>query len=39
MENDKRDEEEEKSFVVRDKRFSAKKEEKGESQNQGRGED
>ena len=33
MGNDKRDEEEEKSFVVRDKRFSAKKEEKGESQN------
>ena len=33
MGNEKRDEEEEKSFVVRDKRFSAKKEEKGESQN------
>ena len=33
MGNDKRDGEEEKSFVVRDKRFSAKKEEKGESQN------
>ena len=33
MGDDKRDEEEEKSFVVRDKRFSAKKEEKGESQN------
>jgi hypothetical protein len=33
MGNDKRDGEEEKSFVVRDKRFSAKKEEKGEPQN------
>lgn len=32
MGNDKKDEEQEKSFVVRDKRFSAKKEEKGESQ-------
>jgi hypothetical protein len=32
MGNDKRDEEQEKGFVVRDKRFSAKKEEKGESQ-------
>ena len=32
MGDDKRDEEQEKSFVVRDKRFSAKKEEKGESQ-------
>jgi len=33
MENDKRDGEKEKNFIVRDKRFSAKKEEKGESQN------
>jgi hypothetical protein len=32
MENDKRDEEQEKGFVVRDKRFSATKEEKVESQ-------
>jgi hypothetical protein len=32
MGNDKRDEEQEKGFVVRDKRFSAMKEEKGESQ-------
>jgi hypothetical protein len=32
MGEDKRDEEQEKSFVVRDKRFSAKKEEKEESQ-------
>jgi hypothetical protein len=32
MGDDKRDEEQEKSFVVRDKRFSAKKEEKEESQ-------
>jgi len=32
MENDKRDEEQEKGFVVRDKRFSAAKEEKVESQ-------
>ncbi len=32
MGNEKKDEEQEKSFVVRDKRFSAKKEEKGESQ-------
>jgi len=32
MEDDKRNEEEDKSFVVRDKRFSAKKEEKEESQ-------
>jgi uncharacterized protein DUF1844 len=31
MENDKKDEEQEKGFVVRDKRFSAGKEEKGES--------
>jgi hypothetical protein len=35
MGEDKRDEEQEKSFVVRDKRFSAKKEEKGESQIKG----
>ena len=32
MGNDKKDEEQEKGFVVKDKRFSAKKEEKGESQ-------
>ncbi len=32
MENDRKDEEEEKGFVVRDKRFSATKEEKEESQ-------
>jgi hypothetical protein len=32
MGNDKKSEEQEKSFVVRDKRFSAPKEEKGESQ-------
>ena len=32
MVNEKKDEEQEKSFVVKDKRFSAKKEEKGESQ-------
>ena len=32
MEDDKRDQEQEKSFVVRDKRFSAKKEEKEGSQ-------
>jgi hypothetical protein len=32
MGDDKRDKEQEKDFVVRDKRFSAKKEEKGESQ-------
>ena len=31
MENDKRDEEKEKGFVVKDKRFSAKKEDEGES--------
>jgi len=31
MENDKKDEEQEKGFVVKDKRFSAKKEEKEES--------
>ncbi len=31
MENHKKDEEQEKGFVVRDKRFSAGKEEKGES--------
>jgi hypothetical protein len=33
MENEKKDEEQEKSFVVRDKRFSATKEEKEESRN------
>ena len=32
MGNEKKDEEQEKAFVVKDKRFSAKKEEKGESQ-------
>ena len=32
MGNDKKSEEQEKSFVIRDKRFSAPKEEKGESQ-------
>jgi hypothetical protein len=32
MGNDKKSEEEEKGFVIRDKRFSAPKEEKGESQ-------
>jgi hypothetical protein len=32
MGNDKKDEEQEKSFVIRDKRFSATKEEKEESQ-------
>jgi len=32
MENDKRDEEQKKGFVVKDKRFSAAKEEKEESQ-------
>jgi hypothetical protein len=32
MGNDKRDEEQEKGFVVRDKRFSSKKEEMGEPQ-------
>ncbi len=32
MVDEKRDQEQEKSFVVKDKRFSAKKEEKGESQ-------
>jgi len=32
MGNKKKDEEQEKAFVVKDKRFSAKKEEKGESQ-------
>lgn len=32
MGNEKKDEEKEKAFVVKDKRFSAKKEEKGESQ-------
>jgi len=32
MENDRKDEEQEKGFVVRDKRFSATKEEKEESQ-------
>jgi len=32
MGNEKKDEEQEKVFVVKDKRFSAKKEEKGESQ-------
>jgi hypothetical protein len=31
MENDKKDEEQEKGFVIKDKRFSAKKEEKEES--------
>ena len=31
MGDDKRDKEQEKNFVVRDKRFSAKKEEKEES--------
>jgi hypothetical protein len=36
MGNDKRDETEEKSFVVRDKRFSAKKGEKEESQVEGK---
>jgi hypothetical protein len=35
MENDKKDEEQEKGFVVRDKRFSATKEEKEESQIKG----
>ena len=35
MGEDKRDEDQEKSFVVRDKRFSAKKEERGESQIKG----
>jgi hypothetical protein len=35
MGEDKRDKEQEKSFVVRDRRFSAKKEEKGESQTKG----
>ena len=37
MGNDKRDEEQEKGFVVRDKRFSAAKEEKEESQIKGEG--
>ena len=32
MGDEKKDEEQEKAFVVKDKRFSAKKEEKGESQ-------
>jgi hypothetical protein len=32
MGNEKKDQEQEKAFVVKDKRFSAKKEEKGESQ-------
>jgi len=32
MRNDKKSEEQEKGFVIRDKRFSAPKEEKGESQ-------
>ena len=35
MAEDKRDEEQEKSFTVRDRRFSAKKEEKGDSQIKG----
>jgi hypothetical protein len=35
MENDKKDKEQEKGFVVRDKRFSATKEEKEESQIKG----
>jgi hypothetical protein len=37
MGNDKGDEAQEKSFVVRDKRFSAKKGEEGESQVEGNG--
>lgn len=37
MGNEKKDEEQEKAFVVKDKRFSAKKEEKGESQIKGEG--
>jgi len=37
MDNDKRDEGQEKGFVVKDKRFSAKKEEKEESQIEGGG--